>query len=582
MAKTFYDIFEVDAHATPDEIRAGYKRMVQRHHPDKHSGETSSEELLKALNYAYNVLSNPRKRASYDARLFLSAQGVASSAYTQTGEATLHGAAASQPMPQAQGRAEASSSADAARVRAPEATTRKFEAHLSGLSHLSYFNSWLALGMLLLVFLAISRFFYQITEYRLLNTAELGSMTLFYGIMIGAIIAGGAVWLMGKMIANNVPLAWPMNLIFRERVRSDLQPGHRKIVSAVLVLGILLTFVMPDAGKTIELVLGPAAPLDVTAQAGDAAIAAQNPRKNTTVLFPMEPVGGDVSSVSSPMILAQNLGHNNGLEQREVPLASAPKIPIGPIINEAVSPPIALIPPPPPVKPVESNKPATKKTVVEKLPAKVTAVTPRPAPTVRPRPPVKEKVAVAKPQPPVSRTPPAKVAPPLAVVEKPATKPAVISEMTALPASVTSERKEIVLAQNDTLVVEPDESALIKYRQSAEQGTASAQYQLGRAHEKGEGAPRDYKQAITWYRKAADQGYGPAQHSLGSMYMLGKGVAMDPVAAYVWLSIAANNTAARNGNSNQQVMDYLVDTLTSAQLANAKRQVAKWSPERKR
>ena len=288
------------------------------------------------------------------------------------------------------------------------------------------------------------------------------------------------------------------------------------------------------------------------------------------------------------MILAQNPGHNNALEQQEV-LASAANIPIGPIINEAVSPPIPLMPPSP-VKPVESNKPATKKTEVEKLPAKVTAVTPRPAPTVQPRspvkekhrPPVKEKVAVAKPQPPVSRTPPAKVAPALAVVERPATKPAVISEMTALPVSVTSERKEIVLAQNDTLVVEPDESALIKYRPGAEQGTASAQYQLGRAHEKGEGAPRDYKQAITWYRKAADQGYGPAQHSLGSMYMLGKGVAMDPVAAYVWLSLAANNTAARNGNPSQQAMDYLVDTLTPAQLANAKRQVAKWLPERKR
>ena len=290
MAKTFYDIFEVDIHATADEIRAAYKRMVQRHHPDKHRGETSSEELLKAINYAYNVLSNPRKRANYDAKLSASAQGVASiplgetaeengagHAYVYTGETTLHGGVGGQPIPQAQERAEARSSAEAAGGPAREAIVQKFDTHSSDLSHLSYFNSWLALGMLLLVFLAISRFFYQITEYRLLNTAELGSMTLFYGIMIGAIVAGGTVWLMGKMIAYNVPLAWPMNLIFRERVRSDLQPEHRKIVSAVLVMGILLTFAMPDAGKTIELVLGPAAPFDVTAQAGQAAIAAQIP-----------------------------------------------------------------------------------------------------------------------------------------------------------------------------------------------------------------------------------------------------------------------------------------------------------------
>ena len=59
MAKTFYDIFEVDTSATPDEIRAAYKRMVQRHHPDKNRGHSSSEELLKAINYAY------RRRSSF-------------------------------------------------------------------------------------------------------------------------------------------------------------------------------------------------------------------------------------------------------------------------------------------------------------------------------------------------------------------------------------------------------------------------------------------------------------------------------------------------------------------------------------
>ena len=119
---------------------------------------------------------------------------------------------------------------------------------------------------------------------------------------------------------------------------------------------------------------------------------------------------------------------------------------------------------------------------------------------------------------------------------------------------------------------------LATHRKRAQQGAANAQYQLGRAYEKGDSVARNYQQAETWYRKAADQGYGPAQHSLGSMYMLGKGVTMNPVSAYVWLSLAANN----NVTSGQQAIDYLVDTLTPAQLADAKRRVAKWSPQRKR
>ena len=154
---------------------------------------------------------------------------------------------------------------------------------------------------------------------------------------------------------------------------------------------------------------------------------------------------------------------------------------------------------------------------------------------------------------------------------------------TLTPAQLAeAKRKASLLMQNNTALAEVAVAAetnvpdVAKSRDEAPQETAAAQYQLGRMYEKGEEVPRDYKEALAWYRKAANQGYGPAQHTLGAMYMLGKGVAMNPVEAYVWLSLAANN----NVTAGQQAMDYLVDTLTSAQLAEAKRKVAAWVPQR--
>jgi uncharacterized protein len=44
------------------------------------------------------------------------------------------------------------------------------------------------------------------------------------------------------------------------------------------------------------------------------------------------------------------------------------------------------------------------------------------------------------------------------------------------------------------------------YRLAAEQGNASAQYNLGVMYEKGQGVPQDYKTAVKWFRLAAEQG----------------------------------------------------------------------------
>ena len=53
--------------ATPDEIRSAYRAAARRHHPD--AAGAGSAEAMAALNEAYHVLSDPGRRALYDASL---------------------------------------------------------------------------------------------------------------------------------------------------------------------------------------------------------------------------------------------------------------------------------------------------------------------------------------------------------------------------------------------------------------------------------------------------------------------------------------------------------------------------------
>jgi TPR repeat protein len=60
--------------------------------------------------------------------------------------------------------------------------------------------------------------------------------------------------------------------------------------------------------------------------------------------------------------------------------------------------------------------------------------------------------------------------------------------------------------------------------QSADQGDATAQCNLGVMYGKGEGVQQNYTEALKWYKKAADQGDATAQYALGLMYYNGEGV----------------------------------------------------------
>jgi curved DNA-binding protein CbpA len=65
----FYKALEVERSATGDEIKANYRRLAMKWHPDRNAGSKEAEERFKAISEAYSVLSDPNQRSSYDARL---------------------------------------------------------------------------------------------------------------------------------------------------------------------------------------------------------------------------------------------------------------------------------------------------------------------------------------------------------------------------------------------------------------------------------------------------------------------------------------------------------------------------------
>jgi len=82
------------------------------------------------------------------------------------------------------------------------------------------------------------------------------------------------------------------------------------------------------------------------------------------------------------------------------------------------------------------------------------------------------------------------------------------------------------------------------YRKAAENGHASAQNNLGLMYNKGQGVPQDYAEAVKWYRKAAENGHASAQYNLGIMYDNGRGVPQDDAKAVKWYRMAAEQGLA--------------------------------------
>ncbi len=69
MAKTHYDIFGVSPDASQEEIKAAYRRLAMKYHPDRNQDKESSDSKMKEINFIYSILSNPEKRKWYDSTI---------------------------------------------------------------------------------------------------------------------------------------------------------------------------------------------------------------------------------------------------------------------------------------------------------------------------------------------------------------------------------------------------------------------------------------------------------------------------------------------------------------------------------
>lgn len=61
-----YEVLGVGKGATPEEIKAAFRKAAQQHHPDKNPGDPSAAVRFKEINAAYQVLSDPQRRTMYD------------------------------------------------------------------------------------------------------------------------------------------------------------------------------------------------------------------------------------------------------------------------------------------------------------------------------------------------------------------------------------------------------------------------------------------------------------------------------------------------------------------------------------
>lgn len=61
----YYDVLKVDRNASADDIKRAYRKLAKQYHPDV-SKEKDAESKFKAVNEAYEVLSDASKRAKYD------------------------------------------------------------------------------------------------------------------------------------------------------------------------------------------------------------------------------------------------------------------------------------------------------------------------------------------------------------------------------------------------------------------------------------------------------------------------------------------------------------------------------------
>ena len=64
--RDYYEVLGLGREASEGDIKKAYRRLAMKHHPDRNPSNTDAEGNFKEAKEAYEILSDPDKRAAYD------------------------------------------------------------------------------------------------------------------------------------------------------------------------------------------------------------------------------------------------------------------------------------------------------------------------------------------------------------------------------------------------------------------------------------------------------------------------------------------------------------------------------------